>query len=62
MAIHMHQCINELRLYNLSNFALHYNYYKVFFQNIALEGYLTQRRMFITVSILQKSFLTKYRP
>jgi hypothetical protein len=33
-----------------------------FFPNIALKGHLTQRRMAITVSILQKNFLTKCRP
>jgi hypothetical protein len=33
-----------------------------FFQNIALKGYLTQRWMAVTVSILQKKFLTKCRP
>jgi hypothetical protein len=33
-----------------------------FFQNIALKGYLTQRWMAITVSILQKNFLTTCRP
>jgi hypothetical protein len=33
-----------------------------FFQKIALKGYLTQRWIAITVSILQKNFLTKCRP
>jgi hypothetical protein len=33
-----------------------------FFQNIALKGYLTQRQMAITFSILQKNFLTKCGP
>ena len=56
----MYQCINELWLYNSSNFALHYNYWKCFFQNIAFIGYLTQRWMASTVSILQKNFLATY--
>jgi hypothetical protein len=31
---HMYQCINELSLYNLFNFALYYNYYKVSFKTL----------------------------
>jgi hypothetical protein len=62
-SVHMYQCINELWLYNSSNFALHYNYYNVSFKNIALKGYLTQRWMAITVSISQKkTFLWSVDP
>jgi hypothetical protein len=50
--VHMYQCINELWLHDSSNFALYYNYYKVSF--IPLKGYLTQRWMAITVSILKE--------
>ena len=32
------------------------------FQNIALKGYLTRDELAITVSILQKNFLTKCKP
>jgi hypothetical protein len=57
-SVHMYQCISELWLYNSSNFALHYNCYKVSFKTLHYM-YLTQRWMTITVSVLQKNLDAK---
>jgi poly(3-hydroxyalkanoate) synthetase len=60
----MYQCINELSIMTvqLIQFRPSLQLLQSFFQDIALKGYLTQRQMAITFSILQKNFLTKCGP